>query len=161
LSLTKRCKGCAAVLPATLEYFDRHGTLATGAPKLAARCKPCQRVRRRETGWHPRDRAAYFRAYRRERAERDPEWAATVAAQRRDRRRGTPVRACDSPHGYVPAAPIRDAVERSGATLAVISDMLGYEASTVGKMLRRELVPTATAVRILDAVGVLPAEVGS
>lgn len=156
----KTCRKCRVVKP--LEDFhtyvkaDRPGRVYT-----RGECKACSHEQRREWGEdnRERDREVKLR-WQREKYQNDPEWRGARRAYCRDRAKGTPVYARGEPHDRIPCAPLREAFEASGLAMAELARRIGTDDTGLRRALAREGMPVAKATRILDALDVLPVEVG-
>lgn len=141
-----RCKDC--LLKANNERNSELSRTAKGRRKLRARWRRKYRALRADP-----ERRSTRNAYEREyyRANRSPNPTPSLWLENRP----------SAVSGIrLDTAPIRAAVERSELSPAEIARRIDRPKSTVAKGLKQETISAEMATAILDAIGVLPTELG-
>lgn len=138
-------------------YRRRSGT-------FESRCKGC--TAERAAKWKAANRERR-RAYDRARYASSPELRAYINDHSRERKRRiagtTPdrYRSCsEAPSGLVEATQLQEAVRASGRPFRDIAAAAGLSESTVRKAFERQTLRATTAIAILRALDIAPAEVG-
>lgn len=174
--VAKACTKCPTLdVPGAFYRVKR-----TGA--IRGQCRDCDKARMAEwqrnnrekrdatyKAWKAANPEEYQRQQRASKARRraDPERLAMMRDQAREhwrRKHNVPPErfkigreGCEA---MVPVVPIRDAVEWAGIGWTEIGERMGVDESVVRRALQQDKMNAAKAGKILEAIGVLPADIG-
>lgn len=163
--ISKRCANLdcphSEPLPAC-EFYARR----SAADGLQSWCKTCSKAKRKE--WADANRKRLRRLDRKMRTRRKRN-AERMAIVRELNRTGFRRRHNISPDRWrvgriddvtVPSAVVHEAIKASGHTVAVVAAWAAVPDSGARKALQRDEMPAHLATALLDAIGVLPVDLG-